>query len=177
MRAPREQNANIGCVMAPFLRLDAEARRSLLVRLAALAGVFAADRLAKVWARERLEPRFSIPVLPFFHLTYVENTGAAFGIGRSRNGFFIALTLTLLGLLCYLRRGWPRRDRWLESGFLLVAGGALGNLYDRMCYGFVVDFLDFRIWPVFNLADSCVTVGACCLAWGLSRREKKSPRP
>ncbi|MCX5794689.1 MAG: signal peptidase II [Elusimicrobia bacterium] len=150
-------------------------KRALLLRPAVLLGVFVADRLTKLWAMERLAPLPGLPLLPFFHLTYVENTGAAFGIGRSRNGFFVALTLALLGLLCFMRRRWPREDRWLESGFLLVAAGALGNLYDRLAYGFVVDFLDFRVWPVFNVADSCVTVGACCLAWGLSRLEKEKP--
>ena len=159
--------------MNPSAFLPAERKRALLVRPAVLLGVFFADRLTKLWAMERLAPRAGLPLLPFFHLTYVENTGAAFGIGRSRNGFFVVLTLTLLGALCFLRRHWPREDRWLESGFLLVAGGALGNLYDRLAYGFVVDFLDFRVWPVFNVADSCVTVGACCLAWGLSRLDNK----
>ncbi|MFA6004202.1 MAG: signal peptidase II [Elusimicrobiota bacterium] len=155
-------------------RIDADLRRSLLIRPAALAALFAADRITKLWAMESLAPRIAIPVLPCFQFTYVENTGAAFGIGHSRNGFFIVLTLALLGMLFYMRRSWPRRDNWLESGFLLVAGGALGNLYDRLAYGFVVDFLDFRVWPVFNLADSCVTVGAGCLAWGLYRLEKKT---
>jgi len=159
--------------MKPQTRPPVESRCALLVRLAVLLGVFTADRLTKLWALLRLAPRPSLPLLPFFHLTYVENTGAAFGIGRSRNGFFVLLTLTLLGGLFFMRRRWPREDRWLESGFLLVAGGALGNLYDRLAYGFVVDFLDFRVWPVFNVADSCVTVGACCLAWGLSRLDNK----
>ncbi|MBI5240963.1 MAG: signal peptidase II [Elusimicrobia bacterium] len=145
----------------------------ILARPAVLLAIFAIDRLTKLWTLERLAPTGGIPLLPFLHLTYVENTGAAFGIGRSRNGFFVALTLALLGLLFWMRRRWPREDRWLEAGFLLVAGGALGNLYDRLAYGFVVDFLDLRVWPVFNVADSCVTVGACCLAWGLSRLEKR----
>jgi len=162
-------------MMKPSARLPAELKRALLIRPAVLLGIFIVDRLTKLWAMERLAPRPGWPLLPFFHLTYVENTGAAFGIGRSRNGFFVLLTLALLGLLCYLRRRWPREDRWLEGGFLLVAGGALGNLYDRLAYGFVVDFLDLRVWPVFNVADSCVTVGACCLAWGLSRLGKKPP--
>jgi signal peptidase II len=146
--------------------------RALLVRPAVLLGIFIADRLTKRWAMAWLAPRFGLPILPFFHLLSVEDTGAAFGIGRSRNGFFVGLTLALLGMLFFMRRRWPREDRWLEGGFLLVVGGALGNLYDRLAYGFVVDFLDFRVWPVFNVADSCVTVGACCLAWGLSRLEK-----
>jgi signal peptidase II len=162
--------------MKPSARLPGELGRALVVRPAVLLAVFIADRLTKMWAMERLAPVSGLPLLPFFHLTYVENTGAAFGIGRSRNGFFVLLTLTLLGALFYMRRRWPREDRWLESGFLLVAGGALGNLYDRLAYGFVVDFLDFRVWPVFNVADSCVTVGACCLAWGLSRLEKTPPK-
>jgi signal peptidase II len=162
--------------MKPPALLPVELKGALPVRLAILLGVFSADRLTKLWAMARLAPRSGLPLLPFFHLTYVENTGAAFGIGRSRNGFFVVLTLALLGLLFFLRRRWPRGDRWLEGGFLLVAGGALGNLYDRLAYGFVVDFLDFRVWPVFNVADSCVTVGACCLAWGLSRMEQQAGR-
>jgi len=149
--------------------------RLWLLRGAVLLALFAADRLSKVWALKDLAPRFSIPVLPFLRLTYVENTGAAFGIGRSRNGLFIGVILALLGVLFTMRRRWPREDAWLEAGFLLVTAGALGNLYDRLAYGFVVDFIDLRVWPVFNVADSCVTVGACCLAWGLSRLEKKAP--
>ena len=163
-------------MMKPSARLPAELKRALLIHPAILLGIFVADRLTKLWAMGRLASGPGWPLLPFFHLTYVENTGAAFGIGRSRNGFFVLLTLALLGGLFFLRRRWPREDRWLELGFLLVAGGALGNLYDRLAYGFVVDFLDFRVWPVFNVADSCVTVGACCLAWGLSRLEKNPPR-
>ena len=153
--------------------LPMAAWNSFFLRAGALAAVFCADRLTKLWAMGRLAQRVFIPVFPFFHLTYVENTGAAFGIGRSRNAFFIGLTVALLGGLMFLRRRWPRHG-WLEAGCVLVVGGALGNLYDRLAYGFVVDFLDFRVWPVFNLADSCITMGACCLAWGLSRLEKKA---
>jgi len=159
-----------------FKDLAPELRRSLLIRPGLLLGLFAIDRLSKHWALTWLAPRFQVEVLPFFHLTYVENTGAAFGVGRGRNGFLIGVTLALLGFLLYMRRRWPLNDRWLEGGFLLVTAGALGNLYDRVAYGFVVDFLDFFAgslhWPAFNVADSCVTVGACCLAWGLSRLEK-----
>ncbi len=147
--------------------------RSFLWRAGALGAIVGVDRLTKIWALRQLAPRMFIPVLPFFRLTYVENTGAAFGIGHRQNAFFIGLTVILLGGLAFLRRRWPRGG-WLEAGFLLVVGGAVGNLYDRCAYGYVVDFLDFRIWPVFNVADSCITVGACCLAWGLSRLEKNA---
>ena len=140
-------------------------------RALALAAIFCVDRATKIWAMRWLMPRGSVPVLPFFHLTYVENTGAAFGIGFSRNGFFTALSAALIAGLLWLQRSWAGRGVWLRIGLLLVLGGALGNLYDRVALGYVVDFLDFRVWPVFNVADSCVTVGACLMAWEL-RKER-----
>ena len=142
-------------------------KKPLIPVPAALAALFAADRLSKQWAIVWLLPRGSIRLLPFFRLTYVENTGAAFGIGFSRNRFFIVLSTLLIGVLFYLLRAWREKNAWIRLGLVLVAGGALGNLYDRLLYGFVVDFLQLPMWPVFNLADSCVTVGACCLGWGL----------
>jgi len=144
------------------------------MRALGVAAVWTLDRLTKAWAVRWLMPRAFVSVLPFFRLTYVENTGAAIGIGFSRNRFFTFLSAGLLAGLYYLQRSWPRSNRWLQAGVVLVAGGALGNLYDRLAYGYVVDFLDFRVWPVFNVADSCVTVGACCLAWGLRREEKRA---
>lgn len=124
------------------------------------------DRLTKIWALEWLRPRRGVAILPFFHLTYIENTGAAFGVGMGQNRFFVAFSIVLLAGLYYYSRKWPRNNIWLQAGLLLVVSGALGNLYDRLAYGFVVDFLDFRVWPVFNVADSCISVGAGCLAWG-----------
>lgn len=141
-----------------------------LVVLLALLGL---DRVTKRWALERLADLGSIEVLPFLRLTYVENTGAAFGVGRARNGFFVVLSIALLAALLHLRRRWPKDNPWLQGGALLVVCGALGNLYDRIVYRFVVDFIDFRVWPVFNVADSCITVGACCLAWGLHLEDRK----
>lgn len=148
--------------------------RSLPLRLGAIAVLLAIDRASKLWAVIWLRPRGSIPVLPFFHLTYLENTGAAFGLGRDLNVFFTIVTVLMLGVLAYLHWAWRDKGSWILAGLALVGAGALGNLYDRLFYGFVVDFLDFRIWPVFNVADSCVTVGACCLAWGLRLEEKKA---
>lgn len=141
--------------------------RGVTRTIATLAVIFAADRLTKHWALVWLMPRSSVRLLPFLSLTYVENTGAAFGIGFSRNRFFICLSTALIGVLFYLLRSWRDKNAWVRVGLLLVAGGALGNLYDRLVYGFVVDFLQLPLWPVFNVADSCVSVGACCLAWGL----------
>ena len=142
------------------------------LRPAALAAILAADRVTKIWALRDLRPRGTIELLPFFDLTYVENTGAAFGLGRgaNANAVFVALSAGLIWALARMMARWPRRDPWLQAGGTLVLGGALGNLYDRLSYGFVVDFLHLHHWPVFNVADSCITVGAVMLAWGL--REK-----
>jgi signal peptidase II len=155
-----------------------------LARLGAMAAIVTADRASKIWASRWLMPRGSVPLLPFFSFTYVENTGAAFGLGYSRfhmkhsNAFFIGLSAVLFGILVYLQTSWSKKNVWLRTGLLLVAGGALGNLYDRVAYGFVVDFLELPYWPVFNVADSCVSVGACCLFWGmvLEDREAKLSR-
>jgi signal peptidase II len=74
-------------------------------------------------------------------------------------------------VLARLLRRWPKDDLWLQAGGLLVLAGAVGNLYDRVFYRYVVDFLYLHHWPVFNVADSCITIGALLLAWGL-RDEK-----
>ncbi len=134
--------------------------------------IFFLDRFTKLLAIERLRPISEFALLPFFHLTYVENTGAAFGMGRRQNGFFIALTAALLVGVFYLRRRWGAGNPWVKWGLLAVAAGASGNLYDRIVYGHVVDFLDFRVWPVFNVADSAITLGAASLAWGLRGEAK-----
>lgn len=132
-----------------------------------IAAIVAIDRLTKIWAIESLRPVHDLAVLPFFHLTYVENSGAAWGILQGRNVLLIAVSVILLVGLLFLRDKWLGKSLWSYYGVALVAGGAVGNLYDRIVYGYVVDFFDFLIWPVFNVADSCITVGACALAWGM----------
>jgi signal peptidase II len=129
--------------------------------------VLALDRATKVWARTWLAVHGPIRLLPYFWLSYVENTGAAFGMGRGSrgsNGFFIALALVLSAALITWRRRLPKKQRLTHIALSLVLAGALGNLYDRVVYGWVIDMFDFRVFPVFNVADSSITVGACLLA-------------
>ncbi len=98
------------------------------------------------------------PVLPnIFHLTLVHNAGVAFGLLQ---GCGLLITLVTCAVIVGL---WWSRLFTLSTG--LILGGAIGNLIDRLRIGAVIDFLDFRIWPVFNLADSCITVGAVLMAW------------
>lgn len=111
------------------------------------------------------------PVLPGLNLTLVYNTGAAFSFLRDAGGwqryFFIILTIGVsIALLLWLSRLPPRRA-WLAAALALVLGGAAGNLWDRLQHGYVIDFIHLYwerwSWPVFNVADSAITVGAALL--------------
>ena len=105
-----------------------------------------------------------IEVLPYLHLNFVQNTGAAFGMMQGGNLLLIAVTLLILG---YILKNWKELCSYgplVKWGLILILGGALGNLYDRITLGFVVDFIDLRVWPVFNMADSFITIGGVMLA-------------
>ncbi|WP_028828982.1 signal peptidase II [Proteocatella sphenisci] len=126
------------------------------------------DQLTKMWSRNVLAFRGSIPVIPgFFHLSYVENRGAAFGILSGKTTLFLVVTIFAIVLLMYYARKQSSND---FSGFLNIAvtfiiAGALGNLIDRSMYGFVTDMIDFRgLWKfVFNVADCYVVCGTAAL--------------
>lgn len=122
--------------------------------------VLALDQGLKFVVQRTMELNQSIPVINnFFHLTYVLNPGAAFGILANRTVFFILATLIVIGFIAYYYRQVPEEKLWLRLALLLLLGGALGNLIDRVRTGYVVDFLDFRIWPVFNIADISISIG------------------
>ncbi len=132
--------------------------------------VLVADQAAKAWAQAALAGG-RIIVAPFFNLTLVHNTGAAFGLLRDaggwQNAFFIAVALAVTVFIgVYLRRLGPG-ERQLGLALTLVLGGALGNLVDRLLRGYVVDFIDLYYrgwhWPAFNLADTAITCGAVLL--------------
>lgn len=139
----------------------------------------ALDRLSKHWALSSLKEKPSITVIPnVLEFHYVENTGAAFGIFRGHTWMFYVLTIIILAVIVYLffrihiqLRRYPSaagshyQEKTVSNAILLgyvliiLGTGALGNLIDRIIYGFVIDFIDM-IWisfPVFNFADICVT--------------------
>lgn len=145
--------------------------RSFLALLAAAAEVLFCDQLTKALAVEFLKPLGSVPIIPgFFHLSFVENSGIAFGLLQHRPEFLTPLIS--LSVLLLLAGAWLVRDqsfaRRLAYGFIL--GGALGNWLDRIRFHAVIDFLDFRIWPVFNIADSFITIGVVLFLWLTFRR-------
>ncbi|MBN1503200.1 signal peptidase II [Candidatus Woesearchaeota archaeon] len=122
------------------------------------------DQSTKFLARKFVALNQSIPIIKnIFHLTLVYNTGASFGMFKSMNFLFILISLIVIGFFVYYYNKLPRPK--LVSAFILA--GVIGNLVDRIAFGFVVDFLDFRIWPVFNVADSCISVGVVLLVFHL----------
>ena len=138
--------------------------------------VLVLDLYTKYLASSQLEYAIPVPVIPHFNLTLLHNTGAAFSFLASESGwqrwFFILLAS---GVSMALVR-WVyvlKNDRWLAVALCLVLGGALGNLYDRITLGYVVDFLhlywgDYH-FPAFNIADSAISVGAAMLVLDLFR--------
>ncbi len=122
--------------------------------------ILAMDLATKYWAYNHLREVRSIPVIEnIFHLTYVENRGAAFGILQDQRWVFVVVTIaTLIFILWYLYNMEPE-IRLLRIGLNLIFVGAVGNLIDRIYLGFVVDFIDFRIFPVWNVADMAIVIG------------------
>lgn len=126
------------------------------------------DQWSKQYIQAQMLPGMSIPVVDgIFHITYVLNPGAAFGILENQRMFFIGIALLMLGLTVYFFKHIPPTFRLMRFGLSLLAGGAVGNVIDRVQTGYVVDFFDFRIWPVFNLADIAIVTGVCCVIYTL----------
>ena len=153
-----------------------------LLYLLLAAGVFLADRLTKTLIESGMTLNQSHAVIPgFFHIVYAKNQGIAFGLfADSSSGLktFVLVflsSLALAGVALLLWTSDPSAAK-LSFGLSLILGGALGNLFDRVQYGSVVDFLDFFVhnyhWPAFNLADSAIVVGGALLLLHMTRGEK-----
>ena len=137
--------------------------------VAIVAAVVGADQLTKLWVVEHFRLYESREVIAgFFHLTYLTNTGAAFGLLAGehsvlRQSFFIGVAVVALLAMILFYRKLGRQSLLYTLAIGLISGGALGNLIDRLRLGSVIDFLDFFVgryhWPAFNVADSAITVG------------------
>ena len=135
--------------------------------------VLISDQTAKFFALKNLSPDISIPILKnVFHLTLVLNKGIAFGFLKDRAPFLIAIGIISAGFLLYFLPRIKKEALSTRIAAAMVLGGILGNLIDRIRFGYVVDFLDFLVWPVFNIADSCITIGAVLICWDLLKRKK-----
>lgn len=127
--------------------------------------VYFFDKLSKHIVSSFLAEGESVAIAEnFFHLTLVHNTGGAFGIMRGRPHIFTAAAMIFIpAALFYTVSKWHIMPRIEKIAISFIAGGALGNLTDRLRYGYVIDFIDLRVWPVFNIADSFITVGTLML--------------
>ena len=136
--------------------------------------VFIIDQLVKHLVVSTMHLGQSLPVIKgIFHITYVLNPGAAFGMLEHQRWIFIlvALAAVLLGAAFYKKL--QQESLLMRSGAGLLLGGAVGNLADRIQSGLVVDFLDFRIWPVFNIADIAICAGAGLLIYDIWQRRNE----
>lgn len=129
--------------------------------------IFIIDQLTKIWAVKYLQVLGTIKVFPFFHLTYVQNTGAAFGSFQGQNYVLAGVSCVVLFFLFKWRKDIFSLGKLGKFAFVLILAGALGNMYDRIILGYVVDMFDFLVWPVFNVADSAICVGATLFVLGL----------
>ena len=144
--------------------------------------VIVLDHLTKWWVSSSLGYQEAIPVLPFFSLVLVHNTGAAFSFLADASGwqrwFFIAVGVIATVIIVRLLNRHAHEPR-MAFALALVLGGALGNVIDRVVLGHVVDFLYFHYrgfgWPAFNVADSAISVGAVLLIWDSLFGKRTSP--
>jgi signal peptidase II len=127
--------------------------------------IFFADFVIKAYLRNNLAYS-SIPIIKnIFHITVVFNKGAAFGILQGRTFLLIASGIVFILFFVFLMNREGKRNPLFLIPCGLILGGAVSNLWDRIFLGFVVDYIDLRVWPVFNLSDSCITVGVGLLLW------------
>jgi signal peptidase II len=132
------------------------------------------DQAAKYAVAAFMQLGQSLPLIDgLVYLTYVMNKGAAFSILQGQRWFFLALTPLVLAGALWFMRGVPKSDRLLRCAMALFCGGALGNFIDRLRYGAVTDFIDFRFFPIFNVADSCIVVGVILVCWRMLLSAKK----
>ena len=139
-------------------------RKNIFVLSVALAAVVL-DQLTKFLIRINFEIGDSVPIIKnILHFTYVTNTGSAFGLFKNLNWFFMLFSaIVIIAIFYYLRTGINEKEKIMQFAVGLLLGGTLGNFIDRALIGAVTDFIDFRVWPVFNIADSAVTVSALLL--------------
>lgn len=141
------------------------------------------DQASKLIVDSSMQLHETIPLMPYFNLTYVHNTGAAFSFLSEAGGwqrwFFAALAIVISAVLSVWLARLQKHETLLAVALALVLGGAVGNLIDRLAYGYVIDFLDVYYkswhWPAFNIADSAITLGVGLLltdSFRLGKSEK-----
>ena len=145
-----------------------------IIGIAALL-VLSMDQWSKAWVRSHLAPMDSWGIIPgaekYFTITRASNTGAAFGMFKGGGMFFVVVAVVIISAILYYAYRMEEQSLLLSLALGLELGGALGNLVDRIRFGQVTDFIDFKLWPrynlwpTFNLADAAITIGVLLMAY------------
>jgi len=140
--------------------------------------VLVLDQLTKLWVLTSLAEGDWWSPLPglwrVFRITHVTNSGAAFGIFPNQGNFFIFVAIIVALAIVLYYRHLPTGDWLVRLSLGLQLGGAIGNLLDRLRFGYVVDFIDIGFWPIFNVADAAIVTGVAILAYCLWRQDATS---
>jgi len=152
-----------------------------------LAAIVIVDQITKAIVDRTMPLHYSIPLIDgFLNLTYIRNTGAAFGIFAGthevfRLSFLIGVSILAIGFILVMLKRLRESETGLAAALAFILGGAIGNLIDRIVYGEVIDFLDvywsIYHWPAFNVADSAISVGVVCLIIHFAFERKEAPLP
>lgn len=130
------------------------------------------DQVTKYYVVTHFALGESVPVLDgIFHWTFILNPGAAFGMLEGSRWLFVLIAVIVVAAMWFLRKEIDALGLWARIGAALFAGGAIGNLIDRARQGLVIDFFDFRIWPVFNVADIAICTGVGLIIWSILQTE------
>ena len=130
------------------------------------------DQATKHFVVQHFAVGESVPVLEnIFHWTFILNRGAAFGMLEGSRWLFVVIALAVIGGVLYLRKEIEQSGVLACMGAALFTGGAVGNLIDRTLHSVVIDFFDFRIWPIFNVADIAICTGVGLIIWSILKTE------
>ena len=130
------------------------------------------DQVTKYYVVTHFALGESVSVLDgIFHWTFILNPGAAFGMLEGSRWLFVLIAVIVVAAMWFLRKEIDALGLWARIGAALFAGGAIGNLIDRARQGLVIDFFDFRIWPVFNVADIAICTGVGLIIWSILQTE------
>jgi len=147
-----------------------EKKKALIIFLVSFL-ILILDQLIKFVIIKKIPLNSSISVIPkIFSLSHIHNYGAAFGIFQNSSQLLLWFSIIIVGIILYIYDRIPK-EKIVQILVALVLGGTLGNLIDRIRFGYVIDFLNFKIWPAFNLADSAITIGIIGLIIYLMKKE------
>jgi len=146
-----------------------------------VAAVVSLDQLSKSWVAAWLPEGhwwspWSGEAAEIFRITHTTNSGAAFGLFPNQGSLFILIAIVVVIAIVIYYRHLPAEDWLIRISLGLQLGGAIGNLTDRLRFGYVVDFIDISFWPIFNLADASITIGVLLIIYQLWRMERAKAR-